>query len=74
MPGARPDPAGLQHRIHRMIGAGENGFDGAVAPVPHPAFEATEFRLVLRPGAKPHALDLSSDDDVNDAWRRHEYP
>jgi hypothetical protein len=40
-------------------GAGEEGLDGAIGAVAHPAVEATGHRLVGRPGAEPDALDVS---------------
>ena len=57
--------AGFQHDVDEIAGSGKHRLDRAVAPVADPSAKSVELRLVLRPGAKAHALDESMDENMD---------
>ena len=59
--GRRPAPAGRQHGLDRHRLTREHRLDGSVAPVAHPAAEATFERDHLGPGAEADALHAPAD-------------
>jgi uracil-DNA glycosylase len=61
---AWPLPAEVDEPLNRVGLALEDGFDGAVPVVPHPAGHAVLEREAVSSVAEEHALDMTVDDDT----------
>jgi hypothetical protein len=61
----RPLSARRQHGLNRLVAPRENRLDGAVAAIPHPAVKASQFCLMLHPGAKAYALNPAVDQGMD---------
>ena len=64
---ARPRPAQLHERRHRLRRALEDGFDGPVAAVAHPAGHLPVAGRPAHGVAEEHTLDVTVHDDVDPA-------
>src|SRR5262245_3619591 len=64
-------PAGLEHRLDRLLRSRKQRLDRAVPAVAYPAFEAKVERSVFGPGTIADALHTPADHDMADC---HAHP